>query len=244
MRRAPGNGTVYWSKSEGRYVGEIHLGYDEDRKRIKRRLPGPRGDKSDDARLGLKDRLQQALRKRPMVKRGQAHSRITLGEYLDTWVAGKAVSPATKASYEWAIDSYLKPSLGAMRLYQLERKRLRLFINGLDVGDASKVKIRNVLGCALQDAVNDDVLATNPAARLPIDKSDSGPREVKAWSPAEAKQFLDANRQDPYYDLLLTMTIGSLGPAEAFGLKWRCVDFERATFAIVANLVEVGGQRL
>jgi hypothetical protein len=77
-RARPGSGSVYWSDPQDRYVGEYTLGRDERGVRIRKVIVGPRGDKSDDARLGVKDRLQRIKgRKRP-ANRSHVTSRARL----------------------------------------------------------------------------------------------------------------------------------------------------------------------
>jgi hypothetical protein len=61
-RGRTGDGSVYWSASQERYIGEYTLGRDDRGVRIRKVIVGPRGDKSDDARLGVKDRLHRVKR--------------------------------------------------------------------------------------------------------------------------------------------------------------------------------------
>ena len=47
-------------------------------------------------------------------------TRLTVGEYLDQWIAGKAgLRSNTRRSYQGHIDLYLKPGLGHVRLTEL-----------------------------------------------------------------------------------------------------------------------------
>lgn len=69
-RANPGNGSVRWNAKEGRYLAQISLGFDDRGNRIRKRLVGARNDKSDHARLGLRDRLEQLQRKQAPRKRG------------------------------------------------------------------------------------------------------------------------------------------------------------------------------
>ena len=241
-RARPGSGSVYWSDPQERYVGEYTLGRDERGVRIRKVLVGPRGDKSDDARLGVKERLQHLKgRKRP-ARRSGVISRVRLDEYLDDWLANKDLSDAAVAVYTWAIEQYIKPELGSIKLLDVERERLRLFFSKLSVGDASKEKIRTVLRSALQDASSEsNLIGENPAANLRLRK-DRAPAEVAVWTPDQAKRFLKAAKGTEHFPLFLLAIVGALGPAELFGIRWKDVDLKSGRVAIVANLTEVGGR--
>lgn len=239
-----GSGSVYGSAAQQRYVGEVTLGRDERGVRVKKVLVGPRGDKGDDARLGVKDRLEQHQRKRPPVKRGQAQSRRTLGEYLDQWIASKrSLSAKATADYEWAIENHITPGLGRVRLRDLERKQVRSFFGGLPtLGDAGKAKVYTVLRAALNEAVSEyEFLAVNPALGLKLGKEQTL-REVAVWSADHARQFLKTAKRTEHYPLFLLAIVGALGPAELFGIRWKDVDLKAGRVAIVANLTEVGGR--
>ncbi len=241
-RARSGSGSIYWSEPQQRYVGELTLGYDEQGIRIRKVIVGPRGIKSDDARLGVKDRLERFQRQHRPTPKHRITSRMTLGEYLEDWLATKDLSDAAAASYKWAVDQYLVPELGRTRLHDIEREHLRLFFSRLDLGDASKEKIRTVLRAALQNAVVEQQLLTvNPAANLVLRKS-GVLSEVAVWTPEEAKRFLRAVKGTEHFPLFLLAIVGALGPAELFGIRWKDVDLKNGRVAIVANLTEVGGR--
>ncbi len=239
-RARPGSGSVYWSERQERYVGEYTLGRDERGVRIRKVIVGPRGDKSDDARLGVKDRLQRISgRKR---QRSSVMSRARVGEYLDDWLATKDLSDAALANYTWAIEHYLKPELGSIKLHDLDRDRLRIFFSRLTVGDASKEKIRTVLRSALQDATTESgLIGENPAANLRLRKLRS-PAEIAVWTADQAKRFLRVAKGTEHFPLFLLAIVGALGPAELFGIRWKDVDLKNGRVAITANLTEVGGR--
>jgi integrase len=246
QRRAnPGSGSVYWSRTQERYVGEITLGRDDRCVRVKKVIVGPRGDKSDEARLGLKDRLQQWQHKHPKPRagKGRAITRTTLGEYLEDWLESKTrLSEAASATYAWAIDRYLEPQLGRTRLRDLNREQLRAFFSKLTLGDASKQKIQVVLRAALNDAVTKrELISSNPAIGLELEKT-QGRSEVAVWNADQAKRFLGVAKDTENFALFLLMIVGALGPAEAFGIQWKDVDFNKRKVAIVRNLTEVGGR--
>jgi integrase len=247
-RANPGSGSVYWSTAQDRFVGEISLGFDDRGKRVKKVLVGPRKDKSEDARLGLRDRLQQEQHKRPRPKRGQPHSRLALGEFLDQWMTTKTdLSESAVHNYEWAIEGHIRPGLGTIRLRDLTRENVRAFFDTLTtLGDGGRRKVYTVLRGALNYAVDEKgLIAVNPAARLKQLGKKAVPKKRKAddsWTADEVQRFLRTAQRTEYFPLFVTMIGGALGQAEAFGLKWENLDLKSGDVEIVGDLIEVEGK--
>jgi integrase len=233
------------------------MGFDDDGKRVRLRFVGPRGDKSEDAFYGLKDRLQQYQEKHPKPKRGQVHSRLNVTEYLDLWMERKTnLSEKGRVDYEATIENHIKPGLGRVRLRDLDRKRVREFFANLQavqregeprkpLGDGGRGKVYTVLRAALNDAVfEDEILTVNPAARLRLEKTNTKPKVKGFWPASEQRQFLKtAKEQQPFYfTLLVTMLGGMLSQAEAFGIRWCDIDLQTGLVSIVGDLVEVEGR--
>ncbi|HET6275382.1 MAG TPA: site-specific integrase [Candidatus Cybelea sp.] len=243
-RANPGNGSVCWNEKERRYVAQISLGFDDRGNRDRRRLVGPRNDKSEDAFYGLKDKMEQLRRKQPPRKRGQVSSRMTLREYLRTWLDNHTLSEAGHASYTWALEQYLIPHIGDEKLHRLDHERLRVFFSTLTgLSPASKSKIRTVLHKALEDALDKGLIIVNPASKLDVHDRASKyrPKEIVAWDREEAAKFLRAVERSEHLPMFLIMIRGALGPAETFGIQWHDIQLDRGWVSIVRNLTEVAG---
>ena len=79
--------------------------------------------------------------------------------------------------------------------------------------------VLRVLRAALQDAVDDDILARNVARQV---KMPSGSiRKVKPWTEDEARKFLDTARGDRWYALWAVALAIGLRRGEALGLRWQ-----------------------
>lgn len=89
---------------------------------------------------------------------------ITLTSYLDRWLEDK--KPRVKAStwdgYMKIINQVLIPHLGRYYLADLTRQIIRAMLIDLKVSNKRLANIQSVLRTALQDAVMDDLIETNP----------------------------------------------------------------------------------
>jgi integrase len=68
-------------------------------------------DKKPDA-VAEHERIRTEIRQGTFVK----PTKTTLAEYMDKWVESLDIRNSTRDSYKWAIDNYLKPSLGHLQL--------------------------------------------------------------------------------------------------------------------------------
>lgn len=115
----------------------------------------------------------------------------TVGEYLDSWLAALparivdgTLSPRTLEAYERNVRLHLRPALVQVVLTDLDRARVRdlqaeLFdkprMNQKDgtLGRATVAQAMRVLHTALQQAVDDGLLAENPCDRVKKPRTDN-----------------------------------------------------------------------
>src|SRR5918998_6633890 len=98
--------------------------------------------------------------------------RLTVGEYLQNWLADSAryqVSEGTFERYERTCRNHLEPFFGGLRLRELTAAHVRTFkarkieegLNPNTVG-----VMQGVLSTALNQAVDDSLIPSNPASRV------------------------------------------------------------------------------
>ena len=63
-------------------------------------------------------------------------------------------------------------------------------------------------------------------------------KEMKCFTPQEAKRFLDCARQSKWYALFLLIIESGMRPEEYFGLQWKDIDFEQSCLSVVRVVVE------
>lgn len=100
--------------------------------------------------------------------------------------------------------------------------------------------VLRVLRAALQDAVENEVLARNVAkqVKMPVGRI----RKEKPWNAAEAAQFLEAAKDHRLYALWSVALAVGLRRGEALGLRWSDVDLANGVLHIEQALYRVGGE--
>lgn len=115
------------------------------------------------------------------------------------------------------------------------------------------IKLLRSFKSALNQAVIDDVIKTNPAALITISKTTRDDKREKATIPERAviRQLLkkvdwlssDKNKNPQqrkvwkrYQALMYTLVFSGMRPGEALGLPWNKVDFKAGTIDVVQDL--------
>lgn len=164
-------------------------------------------------------------------------SRTTVAEYLRGWLADTAPSlrPSTAELYRGAVDNWIVPRIGGLRLQDLGPQHLQGLYGELlesgrtdGAGGLSPRSVRlahQVLHSSLDRAVDWRLIARNPA-NSKLDLPRMARTEMKTWTSEQARAFLAATSEDRLRALWQLMLGTGLRRGEALGLRWADTDLE------------------
>ena len=169
----------------------------------------------------------------------KAPCKMTVGEWLDIWVAEylKNVKPLTQHNYAKQVRKHLKPALGAVKLEALDPHRIQKFYNTLTESGLAPKTVKNIHGIfhsALQQAIANDYIRHNPtdACKLPkVVKT-----EIRPLEPEEIAQMLQEAEKDDYRNLFIVAMFTGMRQGELLGLPWECVDFDTGIITVKQQL--------
>jgi integrase/predicted RNA-binding Zn-ribbon protein involved in translation (DUF1610 family) len=185
-----------------------------------------------------------------------APSRLTVREYLTReWLPAieSTVRPTTYRSYVQHVSFHIVPHIGSLQLEKVGGATL----NALYAKLASQGKrdgkrglsprtVHHVHTClhrAFKDAVRWGRLFRNPVdAADPPRVAGPGSREMKTWSAAQVRAFLEATKDDRLYPLWRLFCLTGMRRGEVLGVKWQDIDFEAGRLAVRRSLVPLGGE--
>ena len=221
-RRAPGEGSIFQRKVDGRWVASLTLA-DVNGRRRRKQFVG---------------RTQKEVRQRLERARAAADRGIpvrttspTVAQLLEDWFRhGVEITdwtPATRHGYRGIMRKYLIPLLGKIHLDKLSTHDVQKMLDQIHADGRAPGTVRNVkvaLRSALELAVTWELTSRNAAAKARLPRIER--KAVEPLSPDEARQFLVAvtdHRLGPLYTV--TTALG-LRQSEVVGLRWEDVDLD------------------
>lgn len=235
-KRGSNEGSIYKDK-DGRWRGSVHLGYRAG-KRVRKALSGK-------TRAEVARKLAEALRSKE-IGLALAPERQTVGDFLGRWlkdVAEPSTRPKTYRTYHDIVHQHLVPSLGKRLLAKLTPQDVRAFMTEkVKEGLSPKTvkHLRDTLRNALNVAVKDGLIVRNAAALADPPRAER--TEMKAYTPAQARQFLDevkGHRLEALFSVALSL---GLRQGEVLGLRWRDVNLEKRTLAVRYQLQRINSK--
>lgn len=172
MARAKGDGSLYWDQERNCWFVRVTYQDPKTGKTKRKKLKGaeentPKG-KSASLKIGQKwlEQIEQGM--------SPDAEKITLGEWIDTWLKDY-IKPNVRVKsydkYEGCLVQYVKPKLGKLLLRQIRETQLTSLFNELLVSGGKKgtglssstVKAtRRYLSMCIEQAIKSDILLKNP----------------------------------------------------------------------------------
>jgi integrase len=204
------------------------------------------GEKKDADKL--KKEIEKKIRKGEF-RLGDPEERkigITFKQYADVWM--KTTVPATckrstESDYEAILKNHIRPVFDKMSLQDITRGKIKtLLLEKINQGYAkSTVKhIRNVISGILNNAVDDDLIHSNPALGLKrvFPKTDNK-ESINPLTPEELQHLLDtvAEHYPDQYPLFLLLARTGVRIGESLAVRWDDVDFTGRFIEIRRSIV-------
>jgi integrase len=194
----------------------------------------------------------------------------TVERWLRYWLSTRTnLRPTTRLHYTRDVERVLIPHLGKLCLADLDAHRLRAVFTQIAQTTNSKgqpqsasalAHLRTTLRAALNLAVHEGMIETNPARHIEITGyrkphaqvwtagrieqwQRTGQRPaVAVWTAEHLSTFLDAVVGDSLFALWWLIGLRGLRRGEACGLRWSEVDLDHGLLFIVRNRTTAGYQ--
>ncbi|MHB8804604.1 MAG: tyrosine-type recombinase/integrase [Coriobacteriia bacterium] len=174
-------------------------------------------------------------------------SKMTLAQYLDHWLEASAKPTTVAKTYERYAEIahlYIGPKLGHIPLAKLQPLHIQTYYseelasgsrrgNG-GLSPQTVLHHHRVLHRALAQAVKWQMLARNPADAVEPPKPQR--REMQALSAKQARELIDVLEGTQLHMPVLLAVLTGLRRGELLGLRWKDIDFERASLTVRRSL--------
>ena len=235
-------------RDDGRWEGRIVVGHKANGDPIFRHVYAK-------TQKALTEKLHQSIECYQDVELTE-DSRMTLGEWLDRWLAeykDGTIRPGTLEGYRNYIENYIKPQLGSKQVslittQDVQRMYRRLKSGGRVREDAEGSKrlsdstvrhIHTMLHGAMKAAVQAHIIPKNPTENATVPKTNYKPMQV--LNEQELDTFLQAVQKDDIWrDFFYTELMTGLRRGEICALMWRDFDAKAGTLGISRTLHSKG----
>jgi integrase len=233
-RRGHGEGSIT-ERGDGRWMVRIDLGRGIDGKRQRKTAyAATQADAVDLLRkLGGRAANGQLL----------TTTTPTVATYLEDWYStnSDAWRPSTKRGYRGAIDLYLVPAFGPLRLEQLTPALIQKWLTTHKTEHGARRRItlaHSTLRSALADAQRLQLVSINAATLVKVPKPVK--RSIATLSIEQAATFLKAAQKHRLGALFSVALACGLRLGEATGLLWDDVNLESGEVRVRQQLQRVG----
>jgi integrase len=165
-------------------------------------------------------------------KQGEALAAET---YFDDWLTAKnkQIKSSTKIGYTRIINNLIIPKFIGINISDIKRADVRKWLAEMDCSNKRLANVQSVMRTALQDAVIDELIETNPLYGWKYENKEA-PKKIDDVDPFTAKeQELILNElvgQDHNIFKFLFWT--GLRTSELVAVQWNDVDWQRGTISI------------
>ena len=238
-RRGKNEGSVYQRK-DGRWVGQVTVGYREDNGKPIRRYTyqATREEAARWVALQVATELDRAGN----VRSGE----LLLRDFLHNWLAAFKVHDVcsrTMALYYDAERLHIAPALGDLPLGEVTPLKIQTFLYQLQAEKRLSQRTislnKSVLVQMYDYAMELGLVDSNPArnAKLPRQSRKIDDGDSKVIPIAQREQLLKAAESDPILCPILTLLmLTGMRIGEALALQWKHVDFQNRTISIQQSL--------
>jgi integrase len=235
-RRPNGEGTCYRTK-DGTYKAQMTVTVNGRQKRL-----NAAGKTEAKAFKALRER--EAEWRKTAAAFGSVPTDVTLGEYLASWLASTEVRVSTRKARSSHVDR-ITSALGERPLCEVSSADVRALLARLDrddVGTRQRQMVYETLRAALNEAVRQDLIASNPALRVRKPKHQRV--EYPALDVAGADRLILAAKAGEESTLYTLAVQTGLRQGELLALTWEDVDFDRVRVYVRKTLTKDENGRL
>ncbi len=248
MKRVNGEGTISKRSSDGRWIGQITIGYDDNGKAIRKAC-------SAKSQAECKRKLDK-LKNQFAVIQGKtiATTKKSYVDYLLTdWIAEKKnveqLEESTIQTHINRINCYFPDFFGDIELQKIDSRLIANFYAYLATKNLSAEtihKIHAIINNSFKKAVRDGLVAINPTVGIKLPKVHQ--KEKSSLSDAEVKRILQAakiycdnpkNKNKNVFPLIKLALVSGLRRGELLALTWDNIDFTIGKIYVANSVCEL-----
>lgn len=222
--------SVYYDKTERRWVASIELGYSSSGKRQRKRLRSCRPEVDRKAAVAdLKEKFQEYCNE---LKTGiVTPADYTIRQCVEDWLATLDLDEETIAEYRGQARKWIYPRIGDQKLKRFRARQAQDFFNAIaaHLGKRSLLMIKSTLRRSIQYAQVRDMIGENVVALVTLPRGRPG-RPSRAMTEVQTQALFQAAKGDRLEAAVKVAVVLAVRPGELRGMDWEhVVAWDRRT---------------
>lgn len=156
--------------------------------------------------------------------------RVSFATTLERYFAVASVKSSTLCAYKGVASRYLIPALGLSLTSRLTAEQIAGVIDGIGRSSSTRQHALTVVRVALEQAVKDGVIATNPAKSVQWPATSY--KEHRVWSVEQCLTFMEVSSGSYYHPIFVVAIATGLRQGEILGLRMADVDLGNSTLTV------------
>lgn len=234
-KRANNEGSFYFNKQRGVWVGQITVGFDENGKQIRKTATG-------------ETRSAVVVKLAPYMKDGKRIEEVPdvgkIKEHMMNWLLTykrHMVGSRTFEKYVRMAQLHILPVIGDYTIHTVSKDLLQKVLNRLfdkDYTSDTIAFVKHEICQYFEFCVDDGLIERNPALKLKIQTrrgrtTDADEPEYKAIPEEIREQFLEVLNKNRFFKPFCLVGIcAGLRPGEILGLKWKDFDDKKKVLSV------------
>lgn len=162
-------------------------------------------------------------------------------DYFDNWLEYKAkhLKASTLQGYTKAINNQIVPHFLGKPIGEIKRTDVKLWLSNMKCSNKRLANIQSVLRTALQDAVMDELIETNPLYGWSYETKDA-PKKVDDVDPfnTEEQEAILKELSGQSRNLIQFNFWTGMRPSEVIALEWDDIDWRRGVIIVSKALTQ------
>jgi integrase len=165
----------------------------------------------------------------------EGKANATLNTILDRYIRDElpSLQLSTQETHTGTIENYVRPRWGEIKLSRIRAMDVKVWIDGLKIGPASKTRIRNMISIMFDRAMLWEYIPINrnPMQLVRVKGSSKRSRAIVIITPEECLAIIKF-LPEPYNLMVLICACLGLSVSEMSALKWTDFDWTSKTVTI------------
>lgn len=248
MKRVNGEGTISKRSSDGRWIGQITLGFDDNGKAIRKACSA----KSQAECKRKFDKLKKqfaSIQGKTIATTKKSYVDYLLTDWINEKKSTEKLEESTIQTHISRINCYFLDFFRNIELQKIDSKLIAGFYAHLATKNLSAEtihKIHAIINNSFKKAVRDGLVAINPTVGIKLPKVHQ--KEKSSLSDAEVKRILQAakdycnnpkTKNKNIFPLINLALVSGLRRGELLALTWDNIDFDTGKIYVTNSVCEL-----